>query len=143
MPQLILNRQVFSDKSTIGELIVDQNVFKCWTLEDTVRRVKVFGETAIPAGLYRVVLANSPHFGFVPHILDVPFYEDVLIHSGNSDVDTRGCILVGQYSQKHDDWIGDSRATHKALMDVLIPMNKKEALWLDIRGGIPKDEFHV
>lgn len=151
-PQLILNRFEYSDISTIGDLILDQNLFKCNTLEDTCRRdvnknefldkeEKVFGKTAIPSGTYRVILANSPRFGYCPHILNVPLFENILIHSGNSDQDTQGCILVGKYDKKIKNWIGESRNTFKSLMSFLEDMNRKEELFIEILGGLPVDRM--
>jgi len=140
-PNLILNRFEYSDESTTGELNVDKGIFQCNSLEDTVRRVKKPGETAIPAGIYKVVLINSPKFGFVPHLLDVPYFTEILIHNGNTPVHTKGCILVGQYNREQKNWIGESRATLKSLMEVLKPMNEKEALWIEIMGGLTKEQM--
>lgn len=89
-------RQDYDDDRTRGGLTIDGVKF-CYTLEDTVRPpgVKVYGETAIPAGAYRVVLRYSPKFGRVlPMILDVEGFEYVLFHGGNRPEDTEGCILV-------------------------------------------------
>lgn len=57
---LLLLRNVFTDKSTIGDLLVYSNFF-CYTLEDVVRKPdeKIPGETAIPTGKYEVVLSMS------------------------------------------------------------------------------------
>ena len=80
---------------TIGNLFVD-NVFECFTLEDRVRKVKIPDETAIPAGIYKVVIDDSPKYKRqMPHVLDVPGFTGIRIHSGNTDEDTSGCILVG------------------------------------------------
>ena len=138
---IILTRNEFTDTSTIGDLNVANGLFKCSTLEDTVRRVKKFGETAIPAGLYRVVLTTSFKFGFVPHLLNVPYFEGILIHNGNAPVDTHGCILVGQYNQVQKNWIGESRSTLKNLMLALKELNEKEELWIDVRGGLTKEQM--
>ena len=140
-PNIILNRFNYSDESTIGDLNVDKGVFQCNTLEDTVRRVKKFGEPAIPNGIYRVILKKSPAFGFVPHILDVPYFTDIRIHNGNSPADTKGCIIVGQYNKSQKNWVGESRLTLAALMKVLTPMNEKEELWIEIMGGLSKEQM--
>lgn len=140
---IILNRFEFSDESTIGTLNVDQGMFEAFTLEDTVRRVKKFGETAIPSGIYKVVLMNSHKFGFVPHLLDVPYYTDILMHNGNAPAQTFGCLLIGRYDPQQKNWIGESRATLKSLMEVLKPLNEKEALWIEIRGGFTKDQMSL
>lgn len=140
-PNIILNRLNYDDKSTIGEFLVLGTGFSCNTLEDTVRKVKKYGETAIPSGVYRVILAQHEHFGFVPQLLDVPFYDGILIHAGNSDIDTKGCILVGKYDSTQKDWIGQSRVTHEALMKVLVPLDQTGEMRVDVRGGFTADEM--
>lgn len=100
--RLVLTRRWVTGDTTMGTLTVD-GMPECYTLEDVVRTaqgedihdVKVPGETAIPAGTYRVEMDQSPKFGRVPHLRDVPGFTDILIHAGNTVKDTEGCILVG------------------------------------------------
>ena len=82
---------------TIGRLFINDGYF-CDTLEDTVRNtVKVHGKTAIPAGTYKVVWSWSNRFQrYMPLIEDVPGFVGIRIHAGNTNLDTDGCILVGQ-----------------------------------------------
>lgn len=82
---------------TMGRLYVD-GVPECWVLEDPVREgEKVHGETAIPAGTYKVVRDYSNRFKrHMLHILDVPGFAGIRIHAGNTTHDTKGCLLVGQ-----------------------------------------------
>lgn len=84
---------------TLGKLSIN-DVFRCYTCEDTVRAPeapKVFGQTAIPAGVYNVEITHSPHFGRDLPLLDaVPNFSGVRIHPGNTAADTEGCILVGR-----------------------------------------------
>jgi len=83
---------------TIGELLVNGE-HECYTLEDVVRpegSPKVFGETAIPYGTYQVVVTYSPHFQRdLPLVADVPGFQGIRIHPGNTAADTEGCLLVG------------------------------------------------
>lgn len=94
--KLRLKRQDYSDARTIGRLSIDGVDF-CFTLEDTVRTgPKVPGKTAIPSGTYAVKLTMSPRFGrILPLLVDVPGFDGVRIHPGNTAADTDGCILVG------------------------------------------------
>lgn len=124
---------------TIGHLYIDGVQF-CDTLEDTSRglcqnmpldeinRIKIAGKTAIPTGTYSVTLSiKSPRFstkkqyafckGYLPRLLNVPGYDGVLIHIGNSDKDTEGCILVGE--NKSVGKVLNSTATFKKLYTIL------------------------
>jgi hypothetical protein len=96
-----------TDTSTIGELSID-GVFECFTLEDVERKEKIKSETAIPKGTYKVIINQSNRFKkLMPLLLNVPNFEGVRIHSGNTNHDTEGCILVGQTISKN--FIGQSR----------------------------------
>lgn len=102
--ELILQRTRFRDTITTGQLYADGAYF-CFTLEDKVRPAgepKVHGETAIPIGIYKVVLENSPKFGVdTPTLLNVPGFQYIRIHAGNTEADTEGCIIVG-YKVRED-----------------------------------------
>ncbi len=102
--KLKVERCFFRPEYTIGKLEVDGEFF-CDTLEDRVRDLsrekKVPGETAIPAGIYDVVVNISPRFKRkLPCLLNVPGFEGILIHRGNTPEDTAGCILVGENKVK-------------------------------------------
>ncbi|MEG0518313.1 MAG: DUF5675 family protein [Bacteroidales bacterium] len=93
--ELLLHRKFRGDKYTIGTLSVD-GVKLCDTLEPTCRRVKIKGSTAIAEGYYRVIINESPRFcRELPRLCNVPDFEGVLIHRGNTVADTAGCILPG------------------------------------------------
>lgn len=98
--KLRLQRIFKGEKYTIGKLFID-GAYYCDTLEDRVRNLpfekKVMSETAIPAGTYNVIVSLSPKFKReLPRLLEVPFFEGILIHRGNTAKDTAGCILLGE-----------------------------------------------
>lgn len=104
--QLSVLRYSVNEESTLGLLFID-GVFACYTLEDEPRKAKIKGETRIPEGTYKVelriigthhqkYLKKYPymHLGML-HITGVPNFTNILIHIGNTDDDTDGCLLVG------------------------------------------------
>lgn len=97
------------DKSTLGRLYINGE-FECFTLEDVIRDgAKVAGKTAIGDGAYDLVIDMSSRFKRnMPHVLNVPNFEGIRIHSGNTDADTEGCILLG-LKVVNDDFIAESR----------------------------------
>lgn len=111
--KLRLTRDICGATCTHGKLYVDGE-FACFTLEDTVRAVKIPGETAIPAGVYDVEITMSNRFKrLLPILLDVPNFSGVRIHPGNTAEDTEGCILVG--NNRTTDSVLNSRAAFNAL----------------------------
>lgn len=111
--KLLLKRLHRTEHSTIGELYVDGK-FECYTLEDKEREVKIKSETAIPKGTYIVGITLSNRFKrLLPILINVPNFEGVRIHSGNTNHDTEGCILVGTTRSK--DFIGNSRVAFSKL----------------------------
>lgn len=136
--KLLLTRTEKNKHNTIGILSID-GIFFCNTLEDTdrglkqtdsiehIEDVKVFGETAIPTGTYKVDMNTvspkfkdkewaKPYEGKLPRLVDVPGFEGVLTHIGNSEQDSLGCVLVGE---KSGDKLINSTKTFKQLMNVL------------------------
>ena len=104
---LTLKRLNLTPNYTEGELYVN-GVYFCKTLEDTNRDLnkngqfdnnekKVYGETCIPYGKYKVILSYSPKFKReLPEILEVPNFQGIRIHRGNKISDTLGCVLCGE-----------------------------------------------
>lgn len=98
--KLQLQRRFLGANYTIGSLLIDGVKF-CDTLEDTVRPVKIKHETAIAYGTYNVILNRSPKFKRdLPRLLDVPNFDGILIHRGNTAKDSSGCILLGNNTVK-------------------------------------------
>ena len=100
MKKLLLKRIAKKPTYTIGKLYVDGAYF-CDTIEDKVRDLprepKVYDETAIPAGTYKVIVNMSPKFKrLLPRLLNVPYFDGILIHRGNTEKDSVGCVIVGE-----------------------------------------------
>ncbi|MDR2427274.1 MAG: DUF5675 family protein [Endomicrobium sp.] len=97
--KILIKRFAFKENYTIGKLYAD-NEYICDTLEDTVRLdggPKIYGVTAIPDGKYLSNLTWSARFkSYLPIIENVPNFEGIRIHVGNTSLDTEGCILVGK-----------------------------------------------
>ena len=131
---LTVIREPSKNGCTLGELLLD-GTHEAWTVEDVVRDVKIPGETAIPAGKYRVVLTMSKRFGKVlPELLNVPNYEGVRIHSGNTAADTHGCILIGE--EKSPTGVLRSREAMIELMAALTGVIEQgEQVWIEVKNG--------
>lgn len=106
--EILVKRLYLKEDYTIGKMYVDGNLF-CDTLEDRVRdynkdgdlldsgEEKVYGQTAIPYGRYRITVTVSPKFRReLPRLLDVPHFTGILVHSGRHAGHTEGCVLVGE-----------------------------------------------
>ena len=98
--KLVLKRDFFTTESTTGVLSIDGD-FQCFILEDVDRKLetggkKIYGQTAIPRGIYPVSISYSPRFRKpLPLLSGVPGFEGIRIHSGNTAADTEGCLIVG------------------------------------------------
>lgn len=124
----------FSSQSddTLGALfdVTNGRKFLAFTIEDEFRKEKVKGETRVPAGTYQIKLRTvggfhtkyaekygSMHKGML-HVQDVPGFEYILIHTGNTDEHTDGCLLVGNTSQQNvtkNGFIGESGDAYKRI----------------------------
>lgn len=133
--EIQVKRRWFNDKATIGEMFLDGDVLRqCYTLEDPVRKEKIYGETAIPEGRYQIVLNYSDRFKRVmPRLLDVPGFKGILIHSGNNSSQTEGCLLVGRIIV-NNQFIGESRIAFNDLYAKLEEANKHGKIWIDIKN---------
>lgn len=146
--ELTLKRIALRSEYTIGKLYVDGE-YVADTIEDTVRdldkdgkfangEVKIPGKTAIPYGRYEITMkVKSPKYsnfskyswakkydGYLPRLLNISQFDGVLIHVGNSALDSEGCIIVGE--NKVVGKVVDSVNTFRRLMDdYLVPAKKR------------------
>ena len=115
-------RDRYEKKYTLGKLYVEDTLI-CDTLEDTYRELnsekdKIYGETCIPKGRYKVIMTFSPHFKRVlPELMYVPYFKNIRIHSGNTTKDTLGCILVG--TSNNDGTLINSKQSLSKLLSIL------------------------
>jgi len=142
--QLNLIRKYFTETTTIGELLIN-NEFFCHILEDAdrglfasmpleeIKKKKVYAQTCIPYGSYKVINSYSPRFKeFLPLLLNVPGYAGIRIHPGNYASHTEGCLLPGKYSPKVKDMVSSSKVTFTKLMSLLSKASKKEEIIITI-----------
>ena len=135
---LTLHREPSAENATLGELFVN-GTYECKTLEDVVRDLgpngegKVPGATAIPAGRYQVIINMSPRLKrMMMRLLEVPHFDGVLIHSGNTDADTAGCILVGQVVDGPDRIHGGSLALPILQRKIQDALDAGEQVWIEV-----------
>ena len=139
--ELVLKRIAKKKDYTIGNLYINGDFF-CNTLEDVVRiqpgaslsecrRLKVQTKTAIPYGTYTLTIDMSMKYKKrMPRLLNVPAFEGIRIHSGNTAADTDGCILVGLNRVKGK--VINSRETFNKLMAILEPAVANEGATITI-----------
>lgn len=140
--EIRLKRIAKRDSYTIGRLIIDGKYY-CDTLEDKdrgltknmdlseIKNKKVYGQTAIPAGRYQIIWSYSAKFKkSLPLLLNVPGYEGIRIHSGNTNVDTLGCILLGE--NKEVGKVLNSVATCNKILPTIKDACQKEKVYITI-----------
>ena len=142
---ITIDRAWKKDGYTISRLYVNGKLFGCNTLEDTerglrqdmqleeIKNKKVYGQTAIPRGSYECVYTYSNRFKkMLPLLKDVPGFDGIRIHSGNSAKDTEGCILVGLNLKK--GMVLNSREwTNKLVSKMKEAWNRKERVIIVIK----------
>ena len=143
--RLELYRYSSGNESTLGilYLIHDDNTkeFLCYTLEDEKRTIKKPKETRIPTGQYFIALRkeggyNNKYAKRVPHlhegmlhITGVPGFSWILIHCGNTDDDTDGCILVGDTVEQNISkagFLGNSTTCYRRVYPKILNVIQKQ-----------------
>tara|TARA_R100001509_G_scaffold76086_1_gene42592 strand:+ start:4927 stop:5391 length:465 start_codon:yes stop_codon:yes gene_type:complete len=131
--ELIVLRTSSQEDSTSGLLFEQTDIgkqFMCYTLEDEKRALKVPGETRVPAGIYDIEFRTeggfhnrySKKFAFhkgMLQVMNVPNFEYILLHIGNDDSHTAGCLLIGDSQENNiiikDGFIGKSTNAYKRI----------------------------
>lgn len=142
--EILVKREYKKKDYTIGKMYINGEYF-CDTLEDTdrgltqimtlseIKEVKEYGNTAIPTGRYPTAYTYSARFKkHLPLLLNVPAFEGVRIHSGNTHKDTEGCILLGE--NKAVGKVLNSRKTMDEFLRILKPaIEACEDIWITIK----------
>ena len=141
---ILLKREIFNPTNTISKLYIN-DVYFCDVLEDVdrglyftqpieeIEKIKVYGQTAIPKGVYEVVITYSEKFKtYLPLLLNVPGYKGIRIHPGNTEVDTLGCLLPGV---SNGSKVVQSRVTFNKLFSILKKAEKKEKIIIFIESS--------
>lgn len=136
---LEVRRRIKGDTYTISDLFINDVIF-CQMLEDQdrglmfqmpleeIKKIKVWGKTAIPTGVYEMVFNYSDKFKReLPLLLDVPGYAGIRIHEGNFSENTDGCLLPGKEGKR---MVTNSVATLKKLLPILKAASKKEKIYV-------------
>lgn len=151
---ITVDRFLSTDEATLSRISVD-GVFCCYGLEDQPQAVKVPDETRIPAGDYKVGLrrVGSFHIKYsadarfkdfhkgMLHVLAVPGFENILIHVGNDDDDTSGCLLVGMEADlKRMRVLRSADAYKKLYLKVIDAARADELIIKLIDNDVPERE---
>jgi len=129
-----LFRYSSQSRSTLGVMLLN-NKFQCYTLEDSFREEKIKNITRIPNGKYEIKLREfgghyekyinkyEGHEGML-WLQDVPVFENILIHIGNRDEDSSGCILVGSTANNNSKEKGFISNSTEAYLDMYFKVLK-------------------
>ena len=140
--KLTLKRIALRKTYTIGKLYID-DVYFCDTIEDTVRDInkngkfdngekKVHSKTAIPYGTYEIKWTYSPRFKkYTPQLMNVPSFEGIRIHAGNTSSDTEGCLILGENKQVGK--VLNSRATINKFYQIIKEACSKGKVTIEIK----------
>ena len=152
MGNLLIKRIRQGNNSTLSEIYLN-GVLICYGLEDAVRDVKIKGQTAIPAGRYRLAFNTygamnarykrqfpELHQGMI-EIKEIPNYSYVYIHIGNNFGDTAGCLLVGKNWElvEGDYELRRSRKAYLSLYKLLVERMTKEKVFIEVSNEVISD----
>ena len=134
-----VKRKWLTEQSTIGELFFDNDSERvCFTLEDKVRKEKIHGITAIPEGIYEIVISYSNRFKkLLPLLMNVQNYDGVRLHCGNRPDQTEGCILLGL--SRGEDMVLESRKAFDIFYPRLYSSLQAGKAFLNITSEIAYD----
>ena len=153
---LRISSQEDSTSGILFETTNGKRTFMCYTIEDEQRDVKVWGETRIPAGTYKLKLRTEGGFHSrytgkygdwhkcMIWVQDVPGFEFILWHTGNTDESTAGCLILGQTQEsnliKPDGWVGSSVSAYKfvypRVSEAILSGQDVEVTYIDYDGDI-------
>ena len=142
--EILVHRYDKAEDWTRGILDIDGE-FECYTLEDEEREIKVWGDTCIPNGRYKVELRKegrfhnsyrnkfSFHNGML-HVTNVPNFKYILIHIGNFTKDTAGCLLVGEGVNKNGVLVNSTKAYKKMYQKIIKAFDRGEDVYITYEG---------
>jgi len=145
---LIVDRFTSDNETTLSRVLLDGR-FICFGLEDEHRTFKVPGETRIPAGRYAIQLRTTggthqkylarygdQHHGML-HLQDVPGFEYILIHTGNRENESDGCLLVGMQANtsQGDMSVSQSRQAYQLLYSQVWQNAAIGQLWIEVQDN--------
>jgi|TARA_R100001463_G_scaffold49132_1_gene98731 hypothetical protein len=157
---LRFSSQKDSTSGALFDVVNDKRNFLCYTIEDEQRDVKVWGETRIPAGRYKLSLRKEGgfhtryvakygdmHKGMI-HVNDVPGFEFILWHTGNTDEHTAGCLIIGDSQEsnlvKKDGFVGSSVVAYKKVYPYVAAAIENEdtyVTYIDYDGDVQSDDI--
>jgi hypothetical protein len=145
---ILVDRNLSNRNATLSDVYINGKLI-CHSLEDEHRAKKVWGETRIPAGRYQITLRT--HGGFHNHystagwskgfhcgmlwVRNVPNFESILIHVGNTEKDTAGCLLVGMNRDDRSMTIQLSRMAYKKFYALVVDAAAAETLWVEYKDN--------
>tara|TARA_R100000278_G_scaffold997_1_gene2210 strand:- start:3326 stop:3910 length:585 start_codon:yes stop_codon:yes gene_type:complete len=156
---LRFSSQKDSTSGALFDVVNGKRNFLCYTIEDEQRDVKVWGETRIPAGRYKLSLRKEGgfhtrylakygdmHKGMI-HVNDVPGFEFILWHTGNTDEHTAGCLIIGDSQEsnlvKKDGFVGSSVVAYKKVYPYVAAAIENEdtyVTYIDYDGDIQSND---